>query len=54
MFEGFSKEALDFLLGIKFNNNKEWFEERKNIYTDKVYEPLKASRRGDIRAVFRD
>ena len=42
MFEGFSKEALDFLLGIKFNNNKEWFEERKNIYTDKVYEPLKA------------
>ena len=41
MFSGFSKEALDFLLGIKFNNNKEWFEERKSVYTEKVYEPLK-------------
>lgn len=42
MFNGFSQEALDFLLGIKLNNNKEWFEERKKIYTEKVYEPLKA------------
>ena len=42
MFEGFSQEALDFLLGIKLNNNKEWFEPRKQIYTDKIFEPMKA------------
>lgn len=42
MFEGFSQEALDFLLGIRLNNNKEWFEERKSIYVEKIYEPLKA------------
>lgn len=42
MFEGFSQEALEFLLGIRHNNNKEWFEPRKKIYTEKIYEPLKA------------
>lgn len=41
MFSGFSQEALDFLLGIRLNNRKEWFEERKAIYTSKIYEPLK-------------
>lgn len=42
MFEGFSEEALDFLNGIRLNNNKEWFEARKNIYTHNLYEPMKA------------
>jgi len=42
MFQGFSKDALDFLLGIRLNNNKEWFEPRKQIYTEKIQEPLKA------------
>lgn len=42
MFEGFSKEAFDFLFGIRMNNNKEWFEPRKKIYTQHIYEPLKA------------
>lgn len=41
MFEGFTQEALDFLLGIRLNNNKEWFEPRKEIYTQKIYEPMK-------------
>ena len=41
MFEGFSQEALEFLLGIRHNNNKEWFEPRKAIYTEKIYEPMK-------------
>lgn len=42
MFKGFSQEALEFLLGIRHNNNREWFEARKSIYTEKVYEPMKA------------
>lgn len=42
MFQGFSQEALDFLLGIRLNNSKEWFEPRKSIYTQKIFEPMKA------------
>ncbi len=42
MFNGFSQEALDFLFNIRINNNKEWFEKNKKIYTDLIYEPLKA------------
>jgi len=42
MFQGFSQEALDFLLGIRLNNSKEWFEPRKSIYTEKIFEPMKA------------
>ena len=41
MFSGFSKEALEFLFGIRANNDKSWFEERKKIYTDRIYEPMK-------------
>ena len=25
MFQGFTPEAVEFLWGIKFNNNREWF-----------------------------
>ncbi|MBQ4095168.1 MAG: DUF2461 family protein [Oscillospiraceae bacterium] len=41
MFKGFSKEALEFLCGIRDNNNKEWFEANKQIYLDAVYHPMK-------------
>ncbi len=42
MFTGFSQEALDFLNGIRFNNNKSWFEAHKKTYLEKVYHPMKA------------
>ena len=41
MFNGFSQEALDFLMEIRLNNNKEWFEPRKKIYTECIQTPLK-------------
>ncbi len=41
MFEGFTPEAIDFLWGIRFNNNKTWFEENKKIYTEQLYRPIK-------------
>lgn len=41
MFNGFSKDAFDFLFGIRMNNSREWFEPRKKIYTKELYEPLK-------------
>ena len=40
MFNGFNKAATLFLAGIRANNNKAWFEERKGIYKSEVYEPL--------------
>ena len=42
MFEGFSPETVDFLWGIRMNNNREWFLEHKKDYVNHLYEPIKA------------
>ena len=41
MFQGFSPETIDFLWGIRMNNNREWFMEHKQQYIDTLYEPMK-------------
>ena len=42
MFQGFSPETIDFLWGIRMNNNREWFVEHKKQYVQTLYEPMKA------------
>ncbi len=42
MFTGFSPETVDFLWGIRMNNNREWFTEHKKDYVQYLYEPMKA------------
>ncbi len=42
MFEGFTPETVDFLWGIRMNNNREWFMEHKKDYVNYLYEPMKA------------
>ena len=42
MFEGFSPETVDFLWGIRMNNNRDWFLENKKNYVNYLYEPMKA------------
>ena len=42
MFQGFSPETIDFLWGIRMNNNREWFMPNKKMYTQYLYEPMKA------------
>ena len=42
MFEGFTPETVDFLWGIRMNNNREWFAEHKKDYVNHLYEPMKA------------
>lgn len=42
MFEGFTPETVDFLWGIRMNNNREWFTENKKNYVNYLYEPMKA------------
>ena len=42
MFTGYSPETVDFLWGIRMNNNREWFLEHKKDYVKYLYEPTKA------------
>ena len=42
MFTGYSPETIDFLWGIRMNNNREWFTEHKKDYVKYLYEPTKA------------
>ena len=42
MFTGYSPETVDFLWGIRLNNNREWFLANKANYTKFLYEPTKA------------
>ncbi len=42
MFYGFSPETVDFLWGIRMNNNRDWFLENKKNYVNYLYEPMKA------------
>ena len=41
MFEGFTPETIDFLWGIRMNNNRDWFLEHKKQYVDTLYTPMK-------------
>jgi uncharacterized protein (TIGR02453 family) len=41
-FQGFPKETLPFLLSIRANNNKEWFEAHKNEYQEYILNPSRA------------
>ena len=42
MFTGFTPETVDFLWGIRMNNNRDWFAEHKKQYVSTLYEPMKA------------
>lgn len=42
MFEGFTPGAIEFLWGIKFNNNREWFLPRKDEFLALVDAPMRA------------
>ncbi len=41
MFKGFENETIDFLWGLRLNNNKEWFEAHKESYLRTLYYPMK-------------
>jgi len=41
MFQGFSQETIDFLWGIRFNNDRTWFEEHKGEYKTYLEAPMK-------------
>lgn len=39
MFQGYTGETLDFLWGIRFNNDRTWFEANKETYLRHLYQP---------------
>ena len=41
MFQGFTDETVDFMWGIRFNNERAWFEANKQTYLDHFYRPMK-------------
>ena len=41
MFTGFTPETMDFLWGIRMNNNRDWFTQHKGGYVRTLYEPMK-------------
>lgn len=41
MFTGFNEKTFDFLWGIRFNNNKQWFSENKQLFTENVQTPMR-------------
>ncbi len=42
MFNGFSQKTIDFMWGIRLNNNREWFLEHKDEYRSDLEAPMKA------------
>ncbi len=41
MFQGFTPETVDFLWGIRMNNNRDWFLLHKQDYVNHLYQPMK-------------
>jgi len=41
MFTGFTNETVDFMWGIRFNNERTWFEAHKETYLTQFYRPMK-------------
>ena len=42
MFQGFSQQTIDFLWGVRFNNDRTWFEEHKGEFKETLDGPMKA------------
>lgn len=41
MFTGFTDETVDFMWGIRFNNERGWFEAHKETYLNAFYKPMR-------------
>lgn len=42
MFQGYTQQTVDFLWGIRFNNERGWFMEHKEVYQKELLEPTRA------------
>jgi uncharacterized protein (TIGR02453 family) len=42
MFHGYTQQTVDFMWGIRFNNERSWFMANKEVYQKELLEPTKA------------
>ncbi len=42
MFQGYDQQTVDFLWGIRFNNDRSWFQEHKEQYQTHLLAPTRA------------
>lgn len=42
MFQGYTQQTVDFMWGIRFNNERTWFMANKDVYQTQLLEPTKA------------
>lgn len=42
MFQGYTQQTVDFMWGIRFNNERGWFTEHKELYQHSLLEPTRA------------
>ena len=42
MFQGYTQQTVDFMWGIRFNNERGWFMDHKEVYQTELLEPTKA------------
>jgi len=54
VFTGFSQKTIDFMWSLRFNNNKQWFEEHKDEYVREFLEPMKSLGRAVFEKVSSD
>ena len=40
-FQGYTQQTVDFMWGIRFNNERPWFEAHKETYLSELYRPMK-------------
>lgn len=53
MFTGFTDQTVDFMWGIRFNNERGWFEAHKETYLNEFYRPMQALA-GEIHSYLHD
>ena len=39
-FQGFTPETVEFMWGIRFQNERSWFEAHKDVYLKELYRPM--------------
>ena len=38
----FSPQTIDFLWGLRFNNNREWFQANRSVYEEQLLQPMRS------------
>ena len=55
MFTGYSDATVDFMWGIRFNNERAWFEANKETYLTHFQQPMRElAARGEMKSFYHE